>query len=368
MQPVIMTTVSRLRILLLLTATMTCGIFHMHRVGTLPAKVEISDVPYSASNNAIMVRNESHPPFDDNNRDVALIIGLHHTRSNDPILATTNDTTRSPKRTILPLPKRLEGITTIVSSARDDRSGAAILNYLMAHLFAFQYGLAYGGVCGNTSSTLLHRDMVAFLGLEKEIPFRCSDDRHQEADYKDFSNDPVPPVVSPEWVAYIRRSRARRQPPAKRNGSIQVAVHVRRGDVTTCHHWRYLPNVHYLKLIETYSPEGSNVTIYTEGDFGYESLDDFAEYNIHQNGSLQEVWTGMLESDILIMSKSDFSFVPGILGTGRVLYTPFWNLPLSDWETVDTNITDQSIRVGIELKQRTCGPRRNKRAKTPSEV
>jgi hypothetical protein len=45
------------------------------------------------------------------------------------------------------------------------------------------------------------------------------------------------------------------------------------------------------------------------------------------------VWTmrQLIEADILIMSKSSFSYVAALVSDGIKLYEPFWHSPLSAW-------------------------------------
>ena len=43
-------------------------------------------------------------------------------------------------------------------------------------------------------------------------------------------------------------------------------------------------------------------------------------------------------ADILVMSKSSFSYLAAILNvTGIVLYHPFWHYPLADWLVTKQN-------------------------------
>ncbi|MFZ9092604.1 MAG: hypothetical protein ACO3FE_21205, partial [Planctomycetaceae bacterium] len=45
------------------------------------------------------------------------------------------------------------------------------------------------------------------------------------------------------------------------------------------------------------------------------------------------LWTmrHLIEADILIMSKSSFSYVAALISDGIKLYEPFWHSPLSGW-------------------------------------
>jgi hypothetical protein len=43
----------------------------------------------------------------------------------------------------------------------------------------------------------------------------------------------------------------------------------------------------------------------------------------------------MISSDILVMSKSSFSYVAALLHQGLVIYEPFWHRPMGHWHTVE---------------------------------
>jgi len=92
--------------------------------------------------------------------------------------------------------------------------------------------------------------------------------------------------------------------------------------------YRYLPNSHYLKLIDRSiakskeeGDDNPHVIVYSESR-SHESLDVFRDrgYELRLDGPLEEVWMGMaLESDVAILSKSSFSIVPAMLRTALSL-------------------------------------------------
>ena len=64
-----------------------------------------------------------------------------------------------------------------------------------------------------------------------------------------------------------------------------------------------------------------------------ETFDDFLAqgYTLRLNTDLLEAWSEMITADVLIMSKSSFSFVPALLSQGSVVYYPMWHAPLPDF-------------------------------------
>jgi hypothetical protein len=83
-------------------------------------------------------------------------------------------------------------------------------------------------------------------------------------------------------------------------------------------------------LLDQHGQEHS-VSLYSQGEPG-----EFAEF---QESGLQlflnsdAIWTmrQLIEADILIMSRSSFSYAAALISDGLKLYEPFWHSPLPDW-------------------------------------
>jgi len=68
---------------------------------------------------------------------------------------------------------------------------------------------------------------------------------------------------------------------------------------------------------------------------------------------LGTVWREIQAADIVIMSRSSFSFVPALLNLdGQIIYTPFWHNPLPHWTVVDKAILNQSETQVEQLKSK----------------
>jgi hypothetical protein len=160
------------------------------------------------------------------------------------------------------------------------------------------------------------------------------------------------------------------------------------------HYDRFLPNQHYLQVIEKYILDPSmttmtkrliNITFFSESsDALYEPLEDLVIVGGGANKSytmtthlaldspIEEVWRQMMDSDVLILSKSSFAFVPALLSTrlSRIIFTP-WNkfspnkqYPMDHWEVVDSAIVDQSTAKVKEMRERFC-PKTSLRTRRP---
>ena len=152
---------------------------------------------------------------------------------------------------------------------------------------------------------------------------------------------------------------------SKPHSVLRLAIHVRRGDLFAVDSDRMLPNSYYVATAQTIARvlEGLSIPyeceLYTEVankafevtsthhgihqrisrsvtlDPRMNRLEDFdaiPQLKIIANGDAIEALRGMATADILIMSRSSFSYVAAILNRrGVVIYHPFWHSPLPSW-------------------------------------
>jgi hypothetical protein len=151
---------------------------------------------------------------------------------------------------------------------------------------------------------------------------------------------------------------------------LRVAVHVRRGDLLPLKSDdRMLPNAYFIQVaqqvvqtlneleiefqIELYTevpdetfvvtPEHHGIEQRISGPFvfdpGLSRLDEFSVLpNLVPclNGEAADCLRGLATADVLVMSRSSFSYLGGILNRNCVvLYHPFWHSPPSPWLAVD---------------------------------
>ena len=78
------------------------------------------------------------------------------------------------------------------------------------------------------------------------------------------------------------------------------------------------------------------------------------QLSFHLNDNVFSTFHHLVSADLLIMSKSDFSFVAGILSKGIKLFcpVPFWRVPLPGWLLCGTkkeedvfNVEDMKVRI-----------------------
>jgi hypothetical protein len=158
--------------------------------------------------------------------------------------------------------------------------------------------------------------------------------------------------------------------PTRQEGRVlRVAVHVRRGEQIVLNSERMLPNSYFIQVarnvadalralnvdfqIELYTEVPDKAFVVQPEDHGIlnrisapfelhpdmSRIDEFSVLPnlVHRiNGTVIDCIRGLATADVLVMSRSSFSYLGGILNTeGIVLYHPFWHRAPSSWLTVD---------------------------------
>lgn len=122
----------------------------------------------------------------------------------------------------------------------------------------------------------------------------------------------------------------------------RVCLHARRGDVTRMSKeaFRMTSNERLMQRLEQVlaaAPKDKpvHVALHSQGkpeDFG--ELIDKVD-SLHLDSDLCETFLDLASADCLILAKSSLSFAAGVLNSKRVVYEPFWQMPLSRWEILD---------------------------------
>ena len=117
-----------------------------------------------------------------------------------------------------------------------------------------------------------------------------------------------------------------------------VAVHVRRGDVSsTTHSSRYTDNKLYIHILKNNNlPSNTQIHLFSEGepsDFK-EFTGTFPDIKLHLNANIQLTFHCMVSADLLIASKSSFCYTAALLNNNKVdgtLIKSWWHKPLRKW-------------------------------------
>jgi hypothetical protein len=121
--------------------------------------------------------------------------------------------------------------------------------------------------------------------------------------------------------------------PVKSNKKI-VNIHIRRPNIFDIGSYGYNTDEYFISIIDEIKEKHldiEKITIYSQG-----KIEDFSKFNDYGvdfklNLSIEETFTDLVFSDILVMSKSSLSYCAGLLCEGIVYYTPFWHKPKNTW-------------------------------------
>jgi hypothetical protein len=295
-----------------------------------------------------------------------------------------------------PLPSDLyyEGIDPVLwpvlhqgkmySVCRGDRSGSFIADMLYAHSFAFAHNITYAGNCCVTRGLpkAPTSNLIEDLHWNKVIPFQCPKGVNNKVYNVLYPNATTinPLMLNPEvyrlqgemsnfkpaWKESIREAFLDYSDQSE-NRPFEIAVHIRRGDVTPCtYKRRYLPNDHYMQLIDKYTPSATelngrpiHVTIYSESDT-FEPFDVFVERNYTlelDTENLSQVWYALSTADVAILSRSYFSIVPAIINPNTVVATEFFEFDvkvMEGWEYADQELVKASDEKNREIYDTQC--------------
>ncbi len=154
------------------------------------------------------------------------------------------------------------------------------------------------------------------------------------------------------------------KPVLKKTEKLQVALHVRRGELHLWESYRMLPNKYYLTVIRQLKkilPANAEFHIHSEGNISSEQgkedvfrskvhftdmqepskrlrknrdrFEDFVQEGciLHINEDVFQTFHRCISADIFIMSRSSLSYVMGVYSRGIVVYQPYWSNPLPSW-------------------------------------
>jgi hypothetical protein len=271
------------------------------------------------------------------------------------------------------------------SICRGDRSGSVIADMLYAHAFAFANNLTYAGNCCVTRGTPKAdtRALLQDLHWNEIIPFQCPEGvDNQNYNVKNANATAIHPLLlnkdvyrlqgertnfKPAWKNHIKEALSEYSSKSSGNTKpFEMVVHIRRGDVHPCtYKRRYLPNDHFIQLIDRYTPKELvgrpvHVTIYSESD-SYEPLDVFISRNYTiklDTERLAEVWQALSTADVAILSRSYFSIVPAIINPNVVVATEFFDFDVTvmgnAWDYADAPLVAASDQATQAIFQTYC--------------
>ena len=230
--------------------------------------------------------------------------------------------------------QKLNSINYYYSPGRTDRSGAQIHDILFAKAFCLKNNYKYIGCPINTTET---KSLVKFLNITNNYDlcknkFKCI--KLLPEDYRKEDSNIFTPKIRDIIISKFNY---------KFDNIFTISIHLRRGDVNPNKYPdRYLYNKYYIDIL-------NKILLYLKKNYkknvvinvcsvseSFESLDEFKEIiaykvNLFLDISLEKTYELMIHSDILILSRSSFSFVPAFYNKRCVIYYPFWHKKLNHW-------------------------------------
>jgi hypothetical protein len=132
----------------------------------------------------------------------------------------------------------------------------------------------------------------------------------------------------------MRKYQLNSPPIVRETDRLTIAIHIRRGDVTSRDTDRYTLDSTIVNQINQLSRQLAALPhefhVYSEGsedDLG--AIRNRAE--MHLDGDVFDCLHSLISADIFVMAKSSFSYTAALLSRGVVIYTPFWHSPLQQW-------------------------------------
>jgi hypothetical protein len=127
--------------------------------------------------------------------------------------------------------------------------------------------------------------------------------------------------------------------------NIDIAIHIRRGDVKFDNIKRHTDNNFYVKIIQELRNKYPfyKITIFSEGD--YEEFRDIGlEENCYKlNIDICETFHSLVCSKVLIMAKSSFSYSAALLNVNTIYYIDFWHKKLNHWLNIESLLDHVSV-------------------------
>ncbi|MCW1883329.1 hypothetical protein OKA04_01220 [Luteolibacter flavescens] len=136
------------------------------------------------------------------------------------------------------------------------------------------------------------------------------------------------------------------------DGKVQVAVHMRRGDVGSTGRFseRFTADDLVLarlkRVLAAIGPDRAMVRLFSQGQ-----PEDFRAFTdlgvrLHLDDDVFESFHHFVRSDVLFVAKSTFSYLGGVIGGNVCLYEPFRHPRLPGW--LEADFEDAAFRAALE--------------------
>lgn len=241
---------------------------------------------------------------------------------------------------------------SVTNALRIDGFGSQFQKILSTILFAettgkcFKYTdiqqmglITYHGTIKDTEDENTLEEVVNYMGVKYRYP--PADDKSVAVESYHYLDANIDPVCESEAFRRFKHHFYDGKINRFDTQYFNVAVHIRRAGHFDMENGFFRPgshdilNLEYLAImcrIEDEHP-GRNIKfhIYSQG-----KLDDFTELisdNVvfHLNEKVLDTFTDMIFADVLVVTRSSFSYTAGLLSNNTVYYIPLCHSPRSHW-------------------------------------
>lgn len=126
------------------------------------------------------------------------------------------------------------------------------------------------------------------------------------------------------------------------NAGLNVAIHIRRGDVdSVTNAERYVSMDQLIQVVNVLKTKYNNSKIYIFTQITEKNKHEFDVFNgdnfivIKDNEDILVTFNHLVNADVLVTCKSSFSYAAGLYNNNAVYYFDFWHSPLSNWISVN---------------------------------
>jgi len=244
------------------------------------------------------------------------------------------------------IPQDLQSARSISITEKNDGFGSQLQRRMSAIAFAIVHNKEYvhrpfTSLQHNyDKNPTFHKEMEEFANIGLEFPLieHCDDPNlYLREDYRYYTDLDIDGYYNSHVLSLLRRNYYSTPKPEItyfEEDRIDVAVHIRRGDVRdTGPMGRWVCDEHYLKAMDKIRKKYHKVKfhIYSEGNIDQFTKFQSHDVEFHLNEEIRSTFHGLVSADILILSKGGFSYSAGLLSEGTVYYTKHWNPKLAHW-------------------------------------
>ena len=143
--------------------------------------------------------------------------------------------------------------------------------------------------------------------------------------------------------------------PLDDRSKLNLAVHVRRGDVTSSGTFseRFTEGAtihsHVHRVVQLLGPDRCQVHLFSQAG---QDLSEFDSLDPQWHLDLDPLTTihAMVSADVLFAAKSCFSWLAGLIGTGQVIQDDFWHPSMPDWINFSElpELSDEQLRRRLQ--------------------